>query len=454
MDKLPVQPQATVGPNALERYRDTEIGPLPEDWKVAKLGEIIAAGPQNGLYKPHSSYGEGTLIVRIDSFGNEGGTIEQASSRLRLSPAEVQRYQLEANDILVNRVNSISHLGKSVLVGEFSEPVVFESNMMRLRLDANLVVHEYISRFLSSQASRAQIRGKAKRAVAQSSINQGDVKSINVPVPSLSEQQAVVTVLRTVEKAKETTEQIIKTSQELKRSLMNHLFTYGPVPVNEADKVPLKETEIGPLPEHWDLVRLGDVAQSRYGLGQPPRRADDGLPMIRATNIKKGRIVREGLVYVDHEAIPASRHPYLEVGDIIVVRSGAYTGDVAMITEEWEGAIAGYDLIISPSKEIDSAFCSQYLLGPRAQDYFRSQRDRSAQPHINSQQLCTTFIPMPELPEQIEVARILRVVQEKIEAERHRRRCLEALFRTLLHNLMTGKVRVKDTTLEQILETM
>jgi len=40
---------------------------------------------------------------------------------------------------------------------------------------------------------------------------------------------------------------------------MRHLFTYGPVPVAEAEKVPLKETEIGPVPAHWEVVKLGNA---------------------------------------------------------------------------------------------------------------------------------------------------------------------------------------------------
>lgn len=96
------------------------------------------------------------------------------------------------------------------------------------------------------------------------------------------------------------------------------------------------------LPSNWAVVRLGDVGEVRYGLGQPPEQSADGVPMIRATNVKGGRISTEGLIRIKREAIPESRNAFLKAGDIVVVRSGAYTGDVAMISKEWEGSVARF----------------------------------------------------------------------------------------------------------------
>lgn len=96
-------------------------------------------------------------------------------------------------------------------------------------------------------------------------------------------------------------------------------------------------------------IPLKFVAKVAYGLGQPPREAPDGVPVLRATNIHRGKLVGEGLMRADPADVPWERCPPLAPGEILVVRSGAYTGDSAIVTDEWEGAAPGYDLRITPS---------------------------------------------------------------------------------------------------------
>jgi type I restriction enzyme S subunit len=92
--------------------------------------------------------------------------------------------------------------------------------------------------------------------------------------------------------------------------------------------------------------RLQRISSIRYGLGDPPQQLVDGLPFIRATNVTKGQVVAHEMQFVDPKDVPWNRDPVLRSGDIIVVRSGAYTGDSAIIPEEYDGAIAGYDMVL------------------------------------------------------------------------------------------------------------
>ncbi|WP_305075474.1 restriction endonuclease subunit S [Propionivibrio sp.] len=192
-------------PALLKRFRQAVLsavtsGALTEDWRAGaepsykhvSLGALISDGPQNGLYKHSSSYGAGAGILRIDMFYDGEVTGWDVMKRLKVDASELDTYGLSVGDIVVNRVNSPPYVGKAALIREVAEPTVFESNMMRIRLDEEQVLPEYCIRFLSSPEGLLQLRRNVKHAVNQSSINQTDVKSVQVPLPCVAEQAEIV----------------------------------------------------------------------------------------------------------------------------------------------------------------------------------------------------------------------------------------------------------------------
>lgn len=170
---------------------------VPEllDYEPQPLATVIAE-IQNGLYKPGSDYGTGTPILRINDFGT-GDTLTNLAELkvVRLAKDEAARFAIECNDIVLNRVNSLEHVGKVALVGEIQCACVYESNMMRLRVDTTRVLPTFVFRWLASPRVAAKLKAKAKQAVNQFSVNQGDVGELLIPVPPLAEQSRIVAEL-------------------------------------------------------------------------------------------------------------------------------------------------------------------------------------------------------------------------------------------------------------------
>jgi type I restriction enzyme S subunit len=164
----------------------------PKGWAAATLGDLIVDGPQNGLYKHSSHYGVGTPILRIDAFYDGQVRDMKALKRVKLTPEELTRFQLRPRDLVINRVNSPEYLGKSTIIPPLDEATVFESNMMRFAVDGSRVLPEYVIELLQTAYTRGHFLSNAKHAINQSSINQEDVKSLRVPIPSLSKQQDFV----------------------------------------------------------------------------------------------------------------------------------------------------------------------------------------------------------------------------------------------------------------------
>ena len=185
---------------APELYKQSEMGWIPKPWDCLGFGDFIVSGPQNGLYKSNSSYSvDGSPIVRIDGFYDGKLCDVKSFRRLHLTRAELAAYMLEADDILVNRVNSIDFVGKSAIVPQLLESTVFESNIMRLKVNRERLLPCFAIRLLCHHTTQRQFCQSAKSAVAQASINQSDIRRCFVAVPKLSEQIWLIERCRSIE---------------------------------------------------------------------------------------------------------------------------------------------------------------------------------------------------------------------------------------------------------------
>jgi len=273
----------------------------------------------------------------------------------------------------------------------------------------------------------------------------------SLPLPPLPEQRAIAHVLRTVQRAKEATEGVIAALKELKKSLMQHLFTYGPVPVTERERVPLQETEIGPLPAHWRVVKLGEVALLERGLSWS--KADEGSNGIGVLSIPdiltNGRLNPFPRVHLSKQV---TSNKLLVKGDILLVGSSGAARNVGrsgVLREEPASPLAFASFTIRLRGKPDALLqeFAFYLIQSSWIDFAHfSKRAADGKYNLQLRQLQSAFIPLPPLDEQREIARMLQAVDAKIAAEQTRRAALEDLFKTLLHELMSGRRRVSLAT--------
>ncbi len=185
---------------------------------------------------------------------------------------------------------------------------------------------------------------------------------------------------------------------------------------------------LGDVPEHWETRQIKRVATIRYGIGEPPKYHDEGTPLIRATNVHAGKLFPEGMVFVDPTEIPAQRIVWLQAGDIIVVRSGAYTGDSAIIPEGIGECIAGFDMVLRCHAVrplfIQFSLLSSYL----KEGQIDLEKMRAAQPHLNAEELGSCIVVLPSEVEQERIAEFLEAETSKIdELVAEQRRLIELL---------------------------
>lgn len=233
---------------------------------------------------------------------------------------------------------------------------------------------------------------------------------------------------------------------------MNYLFTYGPVPADEAEKVPLKDTEIGLMPEDWEIVRISDVAQTKSG-GTPNRSKSDYYGgQIRW--VKSGEL-NDDLIRFTEENITElglneSSAKIFASGTLLMAMYGATAGKVGIL--DFDAATNQAVCGIFPSERLNKNYLFYALISRRNE--LLNERYGGAQPNISQTVIKSFKVPLPNSNVQKNVFKILSSSDFKLKSEENKKKAVQELFKSLLNDLMTAKVRVNELELIKILSNL
>lgn len=280
-------------------------------------------------------------------------------------------------------------------------------------------------------------------------LNKQKLKLLPIVLPPLEEQRAIASVLDAVQGAREATEKVIASARELKRSTMDHLFTYGPVPVSEADQVPTKDTEFGTLPGHWDRSNLKEISYVQTGVAKGRDLNSEPtveVPYLRVANVQDGYLDLKEMKRITIRERELDRYG-LQNGDVLLTEGGDFDklGRGFIWRDQLPGCVHQNHVFAVRTDRQELlpdylAYCAQSRYG---KSYFLQVAHQTTNlASINSTKLKAFPVPLPTLEEQQQIIEALGTVDEKIAAEEARRNALEALFGSLLKELMTGRTRV------------
>jgi len=388
-----------------EGFKETEIGLIPADWDLVRLEDV--ARVNYGKARPKTS---GTIPVV-----GSGGTYAFADRPLVDFPTVV--------------------IGRKGTAGRawFVQTPCWPSDTTFFLAWKKPVEARYVFAYLEL----TKLSGEHARTTLPSLQRQA-LENLPMALPPLPEQRKIALVLSTIQRAIEQQDNIIAAARELKRSLMRQLFRYGPVPMAQAERVSLKETEISPVPEHWGVATLEEVCEPRRETVQPTG---------------TGRVRYVGLQHIEPERVRLRRHGFDDevrstksafyVHDILYGKLRPYLDKAAIA--EFQGMCSTDILVLQVSREKAVAnFLVQLFHHPSFLCFATSTMTGTQHPRTSWRALSRFELGLPPLREQQEIASILFTVDHKIEAEEHRKALLQELFKSMLHKLMTGQIRVKD----------
>lgn len=270
------------------------------------------------------------------------------------------------------------------------------------------------------------------------------IREFESPALSTEEQSRVADVLWLVHESISNAEALIEKAQALKRATMRTLFTHGLRGETQ------KETEIGLVPESWELVTIGEFThQIQYGLSI--RGAESGTyPILRMNCQHDGKVIFRDLQYVDIDNETADTYR-VNQNDLLFNRTNSYelVGRTAIVEQTANAVFASYLIRVAVDEtRLHPKFLNYFLNWDSAQIELKKLASRGvSQANISAGKLRGFQVPVPLLDEQDEIVSILDAIDRKIDLNRRKRAVLDDLFKVLLHKLMTGEIQAADLEL-------
>jgi len=271
-------------------------------------------------------------------------------------------------------------------------------------------------------------------------VRKGDLASFEIFLPPLIEQRKIVYVLDSIQEAVRVQEKIIEKTKELKRSLMQKLFREGAPSFSKGRK--LKKTEIGEMPENWNVVKVKNLGAVITGTTPSTSVVEywgGNIPFVTPSDFNEGVYVFKTERCVSDEG--AKKGKLIPRNSVLVVCIGSTLGKIALTFKE---CVTNQQInsIVCDTSRVNPFFVYYFLL--KKKFLLRSYAGMTAKPIVKKSLFESFPIALPLLPEQCEIADILQTVDKKIEIEQKKKTLYEELFKSMLNQLMTGKIRVNN----------
>ncbi|MCX6963344.1 MAG: restriction endonuclease subunit S [Verrucomicrobia bacterium] len=412
--------------------------PIPQTWAESSIGKVVVKTKQQD---PRKKPCEVFQYVDVSAVSNASFKITGTTTTLGSEAPSRARKAIQTDDVLFATVRPT--LKRIALVPSELDGAIASTGYCVLRCDKAKASPGFLYSFLISDHFTARMAG-LERGASYPAVRDSDVTASWLPLPPLPEQKKIAHILSTVQRAIEAQERIIQTTTELKKALMHKLFTEG------LRHEPQKQTEIGPIPESWEVVRLSDVCRFQSG-GTPSKQNPEfwqgTIPWVSPKDMKRPRLdyVTD---HISQEALE-SGSKLAPAGSVFVVVRGmilAKTVPVALATVPM--AINQDMKAIVPGPKLRSDFLLYALETLRDNLFKKVGRSGHGTCTLMGHEVAAFKIPLPDMESQEEIASAIQNLERKKELHEQKRTSLQDLFRTLLHELMTAKTRVQNAAIE------
>lgn len=392
-------------------------------WQTARLDSIFEIA-RGGSPRPIDNFitddADGLNWVKISDATASGKYIERTKEKIRPAGLSKTRQVFPGDFLLTNSMS----FGRPYIMA--TEGCIHDGWLLLRPRDERIVWREFFYHLLGSQAVYDRLASRAAGSTVKN-LNTDIVASVEIPLPPLDEQKRIASILDKADQLRQKRRQAIALLDSLAQSIF--LETFGD-PVSN--------------PRGFPHVPLSDLIDPKdrlnYGVVQPGDTLEDGVPLIRVSDLRNGAVDRSALKHIDPRISSKHSKSVLNGREILVSCVGSI-GEIAVASDADRGSNVARAVARIPLKNgVSRAFVAAYLRTDAVQNYFTKELRTVSQPTLNIKQISETLIPLVALEETNRFEDKLSRHQKLQKTQDLQLHETEALFHSLQNRAFSGQL--------------
>ena len=400
-------------------------------WDVVRFGDLYAAESRNGLTKPSRVRGSGYKMINMGELFANDRIYDIPMELVPLKESEKINAKVESGDLLFARQSLVLEgAGKCSIVMEVSPLTVFESHLIRVRLDRKRALPIFYYYYFKSPLSPMK---SIVSQCAQAGIRGSDLQELQVILPPLEEQQQIADVLSAYDDLIENNRKQIKLLEEAAQRLYKEWFVDLRFPGHET--TPIADG----IPKGWYMAKLSDVADVN-GESISKQYPYDYVDYVDLGSVSKGHI--EAVTRFSVQEAPGRAKRIASDGDIIWGMVRPNLKSYALVFHPSETSVFSTGFAVLHAKSVPFSFLYCYVTQDDFVGYLVNCTNGAAYPAVKPVHFEEAIITIPSDDLLCQFHLIAEPMYRKIEAlENQMQQAIEARDR-LLPKLMNGESEV------------
>lgn len=388
-------------------YKQTEVGMIPKEWEVKKLGEcfevIMGQSPSSKSYNEEE---EGLPLVQ----GNADIRNNKVYPRMYTSEITKESYP---NDLIMTVRAPVGDVYISDIHSCIGRGICAIRN-------GNKYLYYYLSNYKNSWERLAQ--GSTFTAITVK-----DIKELNIPIPPLKEQEKIAEILSYYDEAIEQQELLIEKEKEFKKGMMQKIFS---------QEIRFKDDNGEDYPE-WEEKRLGDIGE--IITGKTPSTKEEkywngAIQFVTPTDMNE----KKYQIKTDRTVTEKIKMKFLPIGTVMFTCIGATIGKMSISTKICITNQQINSIITKENINNEYIYYSLLYIVPK----IKLSKATTTMPIINKTEFSNIYISLPIKYEQKKIANFLSDIDSKIELLENKLELLKNEKKGMMWKLLTGEVRV------------